>query len=154
MSIDVEQWRGVAAENDAERTAAEAPDEKATIRLRASSRSLLASLLRPHKRSLIVMVVLLLLQNAAAMAGPYLVMLGIGKAIQPLIDGNLSVIIAIGAAFALSVAAEYFGKRGFLMLSGRIGQSMLLDLRRRVYRHFQKLSIAFHERYTSGRMVA
>jgi ATP-binding cassette subfamily B protein len=154
MSIDVEQWRGVAAENDAERTAAEAPDEKATIRLRASSRSLLASLLRPHKRSLIVMLALLLLQNAAAMAGPYLVMLGIGKAIQPLIDGDPSVIIAIGAAFVLSVAAEYFGKRGFLMLSGRIGQSMLLDLRRRVYRHFQKLSIAFHERYTSGRMVA
>ena len=35
MSVDVEQWRGVAADEDAERTAAEAPDEKATIRLRA-----------------------------------------------------------------------------------------------------------------------
>jgi ATP-binding cassette subfamily B protein len=154
MSIDVEQWRGVATDTDAERTAAESPDEKATIRLRASSRSLLASLLRPHKRVLVVVVVLLLLQNAAAMAGPFLVMLGIGKAIDPLAGGDSSVIIAIGAAFALSVAAEYFGKRGFLMLSGRIGQSMLLDLRRRVYRHFQKLSIGFHERYTSGRMVA
>jgi ATP-binding cassette, subfamily B, bacterial len=154
MSIDVEQWRGVATDTDAERTAAESPDEMATIRLRASSRSLLASLLRPHKRLLAVMVVLLLLQNAAAMAGPFLVMLGIGKAIDPLAGGDRSVIIAIGAAFTLSVAAEYFGKRGFLMLSGRIGQSMLLDLRRRVYRHFQRLSIGFHERYTSGRMVA
>jgi ATP-binding cassette, subfamily B, bacterial len=154
MSIDVEQWRGVATDTDAERTAAESPDEKATIRLRASSRSLLGSLLRPHKRLLTVVVVLLLLQNAAAMAGPFLVMLGIGRAIGPLADGDPSVIIAIGAAFALSVAAEYFGKRGFLMLSGRIGQSMLLDLRRRVYRHFQRLSIGFHERYTSGRMVA
>ena len=52
VSVDVEQWRGVAADNDAERTAAEAPDEKATIRLRASSRALLASLLRPHRRLL------------------------------------------------------------------------------------------------------
>ena len=40
------------------------------------------------------------------------------------------------------------------MLSGRIGQAVLLDLRQRVYRHFQRLSIGFHERYTSGRMVA
>jgi ABC-type multidrug transport system fused ATPase/permease subunit len=31
---------------------------------------------------------------------------------------------------------------------------VLLDLRSRVYAHFQRLSIGFHERYTSGRMVA
>ena len=31
---------------------------------------------------------------------------------------------------------------------------MLLDLRQRVYDHFQRLSIGFHERYTSGRMVS
>ncbi|MGE5827817.1 MAG: ABC transporter ATP-binding protein, partial [Micromonosporaceae bacterium] len=69
MTVDVDQWRGVASEEGAERTAAEAPDEKATIRLRAASRALLASLLRPHKRLLAVMIVLLLVQNAAGMAG-------------------------------------------------------------------------------------
>src|SRR6476619_1694832 len=46
------------------------------------------------------------------------------------------------------------GKRGFLTLSGRVGQALLLDLRGRVYRHFEGLSVGFHERYTSGRMVA
>jgi ATP-binding cassette, subfamily B, bacterial len=154
MSIDVTQWRGVAEDADAERTAAEATDKKATIRLRASSRRLLGNLMVPHKRALALAVGLLLLQNAAAMAGPYLVMLGIGKGIGPLTHGDASVLIAIGAGFVVAVLAEYFGKRGFLILSGRIGQSMLLDLRRRVYRHFQSLSISFHERYTSGRMVA
>ena len=54
----------------------------------------------------------------------------------------------------VAALAEYVGKRGFLILSGRIGQVVLLDLRRRVYGHFQPLSIGFHERYTSGRMVA
>jgi ATP-binding cassette subfamily B protein len=154
VSIDVEQWRGVATDTDAERTAAESPDAKATIRLRAASRTLLGSLLRPHKGRLALLIALLLLQNAAAMAGPYLVMVGIGSGIPPLRDGNASVLILVGVAFLVSVLAEYAGKRGFLMLSGRIGQSMLLDLRRRVYRHFQGLSISFHERYTSGRMVA
>jgi ATP-binding cassette subfamily B protein len=154
VTVDVDQWRGLAPDTDAERTEAEAPDAKATIRLRASTRVLLGSLMRPHRRLLFVMVLLLLLQNAAAMAGPYLVMLGIGEGIDPLQHGDASVLIRIGVLFVLAAAAEYAGKRGFLWLSGRIGQAVLLDLRQRVYRHFQRLSIGFHERYTSGRMVA
>lgn len=154
MSIDVEAWRGLASDEDAERTAAEAPDQKATLRLRAASRALLASLLRPHRRLLIVMVVLLLVQNAAGMAGPYLVKLGIDRGITPLAAGDASVLIGVAIAFMVSAIAEYAGKRGFLTLSGRIGQAVLLDLRQRVYGHFQRLSIGFHERYTSGRMVA
>jgi len=155
MSIDVEQWRGLASDADGERTAAEAPDEKSTIRLRASSRALLATLLRPHRRLLVLMIVLLLVQNAAGMAGPYLVMLGIDEGIDPLIaDNDASVLIGVGIAFAVAAVAEYVGKRGFLTFSGRIGQAVLLDLRKRVYEHFQRLSIGFHERYTSGRMVA
>ncbi|MGE5828430.1 MAG: ABC transporter ATP-binding protein, partial [Micromonosporaceae bacterium] len=63
-------------------------------------------------------------------------------------------LIGVAIAFAVAAIAEYVGKRGFLTLSGRIGQAVLLDLRRRVYEHFQRLSIGFHERYTSGRMVA
>ncbi len=154
MSLDVEQWRGVAAESDAERTEAEAPDEKASIRLRASTRTLLGSLLTPHRRALVIVVALLLLQNGAAMAGPYLVMLGIDNGIPPLRAGHPSVLFGLAAAFGVAAIAEYLGKRGFLTISGRVGQSILLELRRRVYRHFQRLSIAFHERYTSGRMVS
>ena len=154
MSIDVEQWRGLATESDAERTAAEAPDETATLRLRAASRALLGQLVRPHRRLLAAAIGLLLLQNLAAMAGPYLVMVGINDGIGPLGQGDAGILVAVGVGFAFAVTAEYLGKRGFLMLSGRIGQAILLDLRRRVYRHFQRLSISFHERYTSGRMVA
>jgi ABC-type multidrug transport system fused ATPase/permease subunit len=40
------------------------------------------------------------------------------------------------------------------LLSGRVGQAVLFDLRRRVFEHFQKLSISFHERYTSGRVIS
>jgi ABC-type multidrug transport system fused ATPase/permease subunit len=154
VSVDLEQWRGIAPDLDAERTDAEAPDAKSTIRLRAASRRLLGSLLRPHRRLLYVMVALLLLQQAAGMAGPYLVMLGIDDGIPPLRDGDASVLIGVAVAFAVAAVAEYLGKRGFLTLSGRIGQAVLYDLRQRVYGHFQRLSIGFHERYTSGRMVA
>ena len=42
----------------------------------------------------------------------------------------------------------------FLIMAGRIGQDMLLELRRRVFRHFQRLSPAFHDDYTSGRVIS
>jgi ATP-binding cassette, subfamily B, bacterial len=148
-------WRGIAPEEDADRTAAEDPDAKAVIRLRADSRSLLGTLLRPHRRGIAALVALLLLQAAADMAGPYLVMLGIDSGIPPLVshhDGRIMLVIAI--AFAVSIVVSYLGKRGFLTLSGTIGQAVLFDLRKRIFNHFQGLSIGFHERYTSGRVVS
>jgi ATP-binding cassette, subfamily B, bacterial len=153
MTVDVEAWRGKAADEDAERTAAEGGS---AVRLRAGSRALLGSLLRPHSRPLTVIIALLLLQSGAEMAGPYLVAVGIDKGIPPLLrtPRDFSVLVAVGIAFAVSAIVSYVGKRGFVTLSGRVGQDVLFDLRNRVYQHFQRLSVGFHERYTSGRMIS
>jgi ATP-binding cassette, subfamily B, bacterial len=154
-AAEIRAWRGRAPDADADRTAAEAADPVAVARLRRLSRALLRSVLRPHRRLLAVSVVLLLLQSAAGMAGPFLVMLAIDEGIPPLRDyGDGRVLGAVGVAFVAAAVAEYAGKRGFLTLSARIGQAVLRDLRQRVYDHFQRLSVGFHERYTSGRMVA
>jgi ATP-binding cassette, subfamily B, bacterial len=147
-------WRGIAStpEAEAERSAL----RRATVRLRASSRQLLWSVLRPHRRALTITVVLLLAQNAASLAGPYLVKVGIDQGIPPLTGPgrNADVLFAVAGAFAVVTIIEYAAKRGFLLLAGRIGQGILLDLRQRVFDHFQRLSVSFHERYTSGRMVS
>ena len=42
----------------------------------------------------------------------------------------------------------------FLRESGRVGQKVLLELRRRLFVHFQKLDVKFHDRYTTGRVVS
>ncbi|MGC4787432.1 ABC transporter ATP-binding protein [Micromonospora sp. DT178] len=151
---DLARWRGVATDPDADRSRAEDTDPEAVARLRARSRVLLRDLLRPHRRRLALAVALLLGQNAAAMAGPYLVMLGIDRAIAPLRAGEPGPLVVVAAGFAAATAVEYTARRGFLTLSARIGQAVLLDLRQRVYAHFLRLSVAFHERYTSGRMVS
>nr|MDT0661651.1 ABC transporter ATP-binding protein [Micromonospora sp. DSM 115978] len=152
--VDLARWRGRAVDPETDRTAAEGHTLAAIARLRARSRGLLGSLVRPHRKLIAVAVALLLLQNAAGMAGPYLVMLGIDRAIGPLTAGDPSLLITIGVVFAASTLLEYAGKRGFLTLSTRIGQAILLDLRQRVYNRFLRLSVGFHERYTSGRVVA
>ena len=141
-------WRGVAAED-----VDELP-EKIGIVLRARSRRLLGSLLRPHRKALWVVLVLVLLQNAAAMAGPWLVGVGIDRGIPALDAGDWGPLVTVGAALLIAAVADA-GLRGlFLLRAGRIGQSVLLDLRRRLFEHVQRLSPAFHERYTSGRIIA
>ncbi|MCZ7435495.1 ABC transporter ATP-binding protein [Micromonospora sp. WMMC241] len=148
------RWRGRATDPDADRSRAEDSSPAAVTRLRARSRLLLRQLLRPHRRPLGLAVTLLLAQNAAAMAGPYLVMLGIDRGIAPLRAGDAGPLIAVAAAFVVATAVEYAARRAFLALAARIGQAVLLDLRRRVYAHFLRLDVGFHERYTSGRMVS
>ncbi|WP_204343128.1 ABC transporter ATP-binding protein [Micromonospora terminaliae] len=148
------RWRGRATDPDADRSRAEDSSPEAVARLRRRSRALLRDLLRPHRARLGVAVSLLLAQNAAAMAGPYLVMLGIDRGIGPLRDGDAGPLIAVAAAFVVATGTEYATRRAFLSLAARIGQAVLLDLRERVYGHFLRLDVGFHERYTSGRMVS
>jgi len=123
--------------------------------LRARSRRLLGTVLRPHRRLLAIIVVVVLVENAAAMAPPYLVKVGIDRGIPPLVaDGDarpLGIIVGLLVAAAVAQAATL---RTFLLLTGRLGQEVLLDLRTRVFDHFHRLSLAFHERYTSGRMIS
>jgi ABC-type multidrug transport system fused ATPase/permease subunit len=142
-------WRGKSAqESDVETV-------ELSAALRGRSRRLLRLLLRPHKRALWWAIALLLIQNAAAMAGPYLVKVGIDRGIPPIDDsGDPTVLIVVTVAFVAAALIEYVTKRSFLMSSGRIGQAVLYDLRTRVYDHFQRLSPAFHERYTSGRVIS
>jgi ABC-type multidrug transport system fused ATPase/permease subunit len=141
-------WRGVAAED-----VDELP-ERVGIMLRARSRRLLTLLLRPHKRALWVVLVLVLLQNAAAMAGPWLVGVGIDRGIPALVDGDWTPLLVVVGALLSCAAADAVLRTVFLIRTGRIGQAVLLDLRRRVFDHVQRLSPAFHERYTSGRVVS
>ena len=149
MSDVVSAWRGVAAEGDDDLSA------EVTIRLRDRSRRLLRSLLRPHRRAVWMAIVLLLVQNAASMVGPYLVAVGIDRAIPPMQRGEgTRVLTVVTVAFVAAALVEYVSKRAFLVASGKIGQAVLYDLRTRVYDHFQRLSPAFHERYTSGRVIS
>ncbi|MGC4894066.1 ABC transporter ATP-binding protein [Micromonospora sp. DT31] len=147
-------WRGQATDPDADRSRAEDSSPEAVRRLRVRSRLLLRELLRPHRRPLGLAVAVLLAQNAAAMSGPYLVMLGIDRGIGPLRAGDPGPLVAVAAAFVVAAGIEYAARRAFLGLAARIGQAVLLDLRRRVYAHFLRLDVGFHERYTSGRMVS
>lgn len=121
---------------------------------RKRSLALLRQLLAPEKAAIALVAVMVILAQAAVVAGPAILAWGIDHGLPALIDGNaLPALGAAGlhAACAIIAAALTFV---FTRQSSVIGQRLLLDLRRRVFRHTQRLSLEFHERYTSGRIVS
>ncbi|MFI9229599.1 ABC transporter ATP-binding protein [Streptomyces rimosus] len=121
---------------------------------KGASRSLLGSLLRPHSRRVWVASVLLLLQQAAVQAGPLLVAFAIDHAVPALREGRHGPLIIVATAYLLCATASGGLQYVFIRLAARISQDVLLDLRGRIFRHGQALSLDFHERYTSGRLIS
>ncbi|GAA4905157.1 ABC transporter ATP-binding protein [Tessaracoccus lubricantis] len=134
-------WRGVKHEIDDERDA--------SAGLRAPSRRLLAMLVRPWRTWLLILVGVVVVEAAARLVVPVLV--------RDVLDEGLTdvdVLLPALGWMAVAIVVQVIARVVFLRASGRIGNAILLDLRRRLYRKFQRLSIGFHDRYTSGRAVS
>jgi ABC-type multidrug transport system fused ATPase/permease subunit len=93
--------------------------------------------------------------SLAALAGPWLVGIAIDSGLPPLLDGRSALpLLGIAAAFAVAVAVQAVTTRMFVTMTGRVGQKVVLELRRRLFAHFLRLDVAFHEDYTSGRVIS
>ncbi|SDF28700.1 ABC-type multidrug transport system, ATPase and permease component [Blastococcus aurantiacus] len=143
-----QSWRGVATEDSDELSAG------AGLFLRARSRRLLGELLQPHRRSLWWLLATVVAQNAAWLAGPLLIGVGIDVGVPALVDGDAWPLVWITAAMVVAAVLDTVLRFAFLTGSGRVGQAVLLTLRRRVFTHVQVLPLSFHERYTSGRTIS
>lgn len=120
---------------------------------RATS-TLLRSLLAPMKARVAFTSFLLLLQQAAVQAGPLLVAYAIDSAVPAFREDRHGPLIAVGVAYLLCSVASGGLQYAFIRASARVNQDVLLDLRGRIFRHAQALSVDFHERYTSGRLIS
>jgi ATP-binding cassette subfamily B protein len=147
--VTADTWRGVAAEKAEEVSAGLA------ALLRERSRRLLGDLLRPYRRAVIATISLIVVQSLAALAGPWLVGIAIDTGLPPLLHRrDAAPLLAIAAAFAVAVAVQAVTTRVFVTMTGRVGQKVVLELRRRLFAHLLSLEVAFHEDYTSGRVIS
>ncbi len=115
---------------------------------------LLKSLLRPVRVPFVFLALMVVLAQFTGVVGPWLIAWAIDHALPALRAGDgLPTIMVSGAYLAAGLATGLL-TLGFERQSSVLGQRMLLDLRRRVFRHTQRLDLEFHERYTAGRLVA
>jgi ATP-binding cassette, subfamily B, bacterial len=147
--VSTDAWRGVAAEKADEVSAGLA------ALLRERSRRLLGDLLRPYRRAVIATISLIVVASLAALAGPWLVGIAIDTGLPPLLHAHdAAPLLGIAAAFFVAVGAQAVTTRMFVTMTGQVGQKVVLELRRRLFAHFLSLEVAFHEDYTSGRVIS
>src|SRR3954452_3335236 len=146
-----QDWRGVAADN----IAGDELTDLTSARLATRSRRLLADLLRPQRTAIKWLILIVLIENAARLSIPFLVKVGIDSGIPPITaDNNLEPLLLIVATVLLATIVQAVARNLFLVRSGTMGQTVLFAIRQRVFRQFQRLSPAFHDGYTSGRVIS
>jgi ATP-binding cassette subfamily B protein len=142
-------WRGIASE--------QVDDVSAPLAalLRRRSRRLLADLLAPHRRGVALTAAAIVIASLAGLAGPWLVGVAIDNGIPPVLkSGDAVPLLSIAGVFAATVVIQAVATRMFVTMTGRVGQSVVLELRRRLFWHALTLPVAFHESYTSGRVIS
>ena len=103
-----------------------------------------------------VILVLIVTANLAALAGPWLVGVGIDRGIPPLLHGgDLAPLALYVAGFAVAVGIQAVASRAFIYSMGKLGETVVLELRQRL---FAALPAAAGRRstssYTSGRVIS
>jgi len=110
-----------------------------------------ASFARPHRRTIVSFLLLATVSAVLGVATPVLA----GRAVNAIVEGRAtSTVVGLAvliAAIALVEAAVGLAER---LQSSRLGESLILDLRRRVFEHVQRMPVAFFTRTHTGALVS
>jgi ATP-binding cassette subfamily B protein len=123
--------------------------------VRKRSLRLLGSLVRPVRAQLILAAIVLVVSTALRVAGPALIAYGLNTAL-PAVTGEMDwmptiMVVAVYLVTAIGGAALI---GWYVVVAARLTQAIMLDLRKRIFLHTQRLSLEFHESYTSGRIIS
>src|SRR3954447_6564879 len=104
-------------------------------------------LFRPYRRRLMAVVALIVVSAGLGMISPFLLRDILDEAIP---EKNTALLTGLaGGMIAIAIATQILGV-GQTWLSNLVGQRVMHDLRTRVYRHLQRLSLAFFTRTRTG----
>lgn len=106
---------------------------------------------RPHRRRVLAYLVLSVVTAVTAVLTPILA----GRVVDAIV-GHASRGLVVGLALAIAAIAVTEAGVGIAsrLLSARIGEGLILDLRTTVYDHVQRMPIAFFTRTRTGALVS
>lgn len=110
----------------------------------------LASYFRPYSVHLIISLVLMLFNSAAAVAGPYLVKVAIDSGIDA---GDPAALRRSVLLYLLAIGVQWLSIFLRVNIMVRMGQSVIYDLRSQLFEHLQTLSLSFYSRFSVGRVI-
>lgn len=122
--------------------------------VRARSIGLLRDIFRPVRGKLAITILLVITSVALTTLMPWLLSHALNTAIDPLLAGDAGPATWLTLAYVTAAVAAGVCMYFNVVLTTRISQDALYDLRQKMFAHSQELSIGFHETYTSGRVVS
>jgi ABC-type multidrug transport system fused ATPase/permease subunit len=118
---------------------------------RASRLRHLASLLRPYRWRVLLMLISLWIATGAALVPPYLAGVAIDDGIR---DGDTGALTIILIAFLAAAFVNWVATYAETYLINWVGQRALQDLRLELFEHLQRLSIGFFSRRKTGVLIS
>ncbi|GAA4216168.1 ABC transporter ATP-binding protein [Actinocatenispora rupis] len=106
---------------------------------------------RPHRARLVTYVILSVVTAVTAVLTPVLA----GRVVDAIVHRSAWTVVAgLALAIAAIAVAEAGIGIGARLLSARIGEGLILDLRTAVYDHVQRMPVAFFTRTRTGALVS
>ena len=105
----------------------------------------------PHRRSLTIFVILSVAAAVLTVATPVLA----GMVVDSIVEGSsVARVLGLAGAIALIAVVDAVVGMASRWQSSRIGEGLILDLRRAVFGHVQRMPIAFFTRTHTGALVS
>jgi ATP-binding cassette, subfamily B, bacterial len=118
---------------------------------RARNLRAVLELLRPYRRRTALMFVAMLLATGAALAPPYLAGRAIDEGIR---NGDLGALDVIVILFVAAAVLNWGATYAQTYLVNWVGERALQDLRLRIFRHLQGMSVGFYAKRKTGVLIS
>ena len=142
MSMDAAAWNSLHRVMNTQ----EGPQRLTKVTLKR-----IAGFAAPHKRRLVQFLLLSVVSACLAVATPVLA----GRVVNAIVDGDSrSTVFGIAGLIALIALADAALAIWTRWLSATIGEGLILDLRKTVFDHVQRMPIAFFTRTRTGALVS
>ncbi|GAA4159927.1 ABC transporter ATP-binding protein [Gryllotalpicola daejeonensis] len=123
-------------------------------RIRQRSLRLLGSLIAPMRGRVILTLVVVVISTVLQVAGPALIGIGVDQGLAALRSDDWAPLAWTALTYLVTGVGGALSISWYTVSSAQISQAILIELRTRTFLHTQRLSLEFHESYTSGRIIS
>lgn len=106
---------------------------------------------RPHRWAMVMAFGAMLVSSGCQLLVPWLIRRGIDDHI---LHGDMAGLMRVAAALTAVLIINGLARYQRTLLMARVGQEVLYAIRRQVFGHLQKLSLAFYESQPSGKIIS
>jgi len=106
--------------------------------------------LRPHKGMVAAAVFCLIAGSALEIVGPWLVRVALDEAVP---QANANLLALLAAAYFATSAVGFVFEYAQALVTTRLGQGVMYDLRMEIFRKLQRIDLAFYDRNPVGRLM-